>query len=316
MEKGYSSGTLPRGFEPRMSVYVGLDCGGSSSRVLALDSEGKVVYQGQSGGANLVSTPDARLRRNLYHATEGCPPANYVCGCFAGLVNEDLRKRGEELLRQHFPGAEVRAEPDYTAALFACPSNITVCVIAGTGSLVCSRVDGHIHKSGGRGYILGDDGSGFQFGRDAVVYFLDNPEECSQSLREAIKAAFGSTTDEGSIVSQVYRLPTPAMTLAKLSKALALDAKAGETYALASIERNTSKLAGIVAAHAARYHSDETILEVGLVGGVWNSAAIIRQQFEQHLRQLLPLQDVRVQKVNRPPLYGAVEIAKEMSHRN
>src|SRR5687768_11645928 len=137
-----------------MSVFVGLDCGGSSSRVLAVDFDGNIVFQGQSGAANLASTPENRLRRNLSHATDGCPHADYVCGCFAGLVSDDLRRRGEDHLKSLFPRAEVRAEPDYTAALYASPPGTDVCVIAGTGSLVCSRGADGILKSGGMGYIL------------------------------------------------------------------------------------------------------------------------------------------------------------------
>jgi N-acetylglucosamine kinase-like BadF-type ATPase len=306
---GNASGTLPPSF---MAVFVGLDCGGSSSRVLAVDSEGNVVFQGQSGAANLASTPDARLRRNLANATDGCPHADYVCGCFAGLVSDELRVRGEEILKQLFPRSCARAEPDYTAALYASPEGTDICVIAGTGSLVCSRSDGEIVKSGGRGYILGDFGSGYQYGRDALLHYLDNPAKSSPGLRSAIMEVFG-TLQEGSIVAQVYKSPTPAMTLGKISKALALDAKAGEAYALASVDSNTARLAGVVADHAARYHEEQEELGVSITGGVWKSASVIREQFELHVRQLLPRQHVFVQRVTRPPLYGAVELAKEIA---
>jgi N-acetylglucosamine kinase-like BadF-type ATPase len=106
------------------------------------------------------------------------------------------------------------------------------------------------------------------------------------------------------------------MTLGKISKALANDAKAGEAYALASVETNTLKLAGIVAEHANEHHSDVKELGISLTGGVWKSAAVIRERFELHLRQLLPAQEIHVQRGNRPPLYGAVELAKEMSDSN
>jgi N-acetylglucosamine kinase-like BadF-type ATPase len=308
---GKASGTLP----PVLSVFVGLDCGGSSSRVLAVDSSGEIVFQGQSGAANLASTPENRLRRNLSHATEGCPSADFVCGCFAGLVSDDLRMRGEDYLKQLFPRSRVRAEPDYTAALYAAPEGTDICVIAGTGSLVCSRCDGEVVKSGGRGFILGDYGSGYQFGRDGLLHYLDNPTRSSPALREAIMEVFGSM-QEGVIVSHVYKSPTPAMTIGKISKAVAQDAKAGEAYALASVDTNTMKLANIVAGHAQQYHSEQKEIGISLTGGVWKSASVFREQFELHLRKLLPGQAVHVQRVTRPPLYGAVELAKEMSYRN
>jgi N-acetylglucosamine kinase-like BadF-type ATPase len=230
-------------------------------------------------------------------------------------VNDELRVRGEEFLRQLFPRACVRAEPDYTAALYAAPEGTDICVIAGTGSLVCSRVDGEVVKSGGRGYILGDYGSGYHYGRDGILHYLDNPARSSPALRAAIMDVFGSL-QEGSIVSHVYKCPTPAMTIGKISKAVAYDAKAGEAYALASVETNTLKLASIVASHAEEHHAHKKQIGISLAGGVWKSANVIREQFEIHLRTLLPAQSVQVQRVTRPPLYGAVELAKEMSHSN
>ncbi|HEY0867548.1 MAG TPA: BadF/BadG/BcrA/BcrD ATPase family protein, partial [Fimbriimonas sp.] len=202
-----------------MSVFVGLDCGGSSSRVVAMDERGKILFQGQSGAANLVSTPENRLRRNLASATRGCPAASHVCGCFAGLINRETWERGIDRLREIFPAAQVRAEPDYTAALYASPPDTDVCVIAGTGSLVCSKSESGIVKSGGRGYILGDQGSGFHYGRDALVHFLNHPGSASRALSDEIERLFGSP-DEGTIVAAVYRTAPPSTLLAKLVRAL------------------------------------------------------------------------------------------------
>src|SRR5436309_909319 len=104
-----------------MSVFVGLDCGGSSSRVLAIDDSGKAVFRGHGGPANLLSTPKASVLCNLKAATAGCPRPESVCGCFAGLVDEELRQRALDDLRRLFPRAKLfRAEPDYVAALAAC----------------------------------------------------------------------------------------------------------------------------------------------------------------------------------------------------
>ena len=294
-----------------MSVFVGLDCGGSSSRVLAIDEVGNVVFQGQSGAANLVSTPDVRLRKNLAHATHGCPSASYVCGCFAGLVSDDVRRRGEDILRTLFPSAGVRAEPDYTAAFYASPEETDLCIISGTGSLVCSRDGNRIVKSGGRGYILGDFGSGYHFGRDALVHFLDYPQQASDTLRRAVREIFESE-DEGAIVSSVYRSQTPAGVLAKLAKPLAVDARDGAPYALRSIEDNLGQLMEVVQRHVSRYVTTRPMLAVSLTGGIWKATSVFRDRFTEMLHDTYPERRVSVGRVNRPPLYGAVELAKEM----
>jgi len=74
-----------------------------------------------------------------------------------------------------------------------------------------------IVKSGGRGYILGDFGSGYQFGRDALIHYLDDPSACSPALRRAVSELF-RTEDDSEIIASVYRSQTPAGILAKLAK--------------------------------------------------------------------------------------------------
>jgi N-acetylglucosamine kinase-like BadF-type ATPase len=282
---------------------------------LAVDHDGNIVFQGHSGAANLASTPESRLRKNLANATDGCPDATHVCGCFAGLMNDEMRKKGEDHLRQLFPHAQVRAEPDFTAALYASPPGTDICVIAGTGSLVCSHGPDGVVKSGGRGYLLGDYGSGYHFGRDALLHFLDAPETASASLRNLVQQVF-ETTAEGAIVAAVYRTSTPGTLLAKFSKALAQDAKAGEAYALQSVERNTAKLVDVVRRHVERHMPNRPTIAISLAGGIWKSATLFGDRFTSLLAEAMPDREFRVDRVTRPPLYGAVELAKEMIHGN
>lgn len=297
-----------------MSVFVGLDCGGSSSRALAVDTAGAVLYQGQSGAANLVTTPENRLRRNLSHAIQGCPAPAFVCGCFAGLINEDVRARGITYLRQLFPSATVRAEPDYTAAFYASPPGTDICVISGTGSLVCSKVDGRIVKTGGRGYILGDEGSSFQYGRDAVAHFLRHPTSASEQLRGAILEHFGST-EEAAVIAAVHRAGTPATVLGKFARTLGLDAANGQEYARHSLRRHISSLADCVMPHIQRIRQKPAI-NVSLSGGLWKASPIFKEAFARELVSRLGDQSLVVSRLNRPPLYGAIELAKEMVYGN
>lgn len=298
-----------------MKVFVGLDCGGSSSRVLAVDEFSNVLFQGQSGAANLVSTPPARLSRNLSAAVDGCPAPSFICGCFAGLINEDIRRTAVDHLRSLFPEARHRAEPDYTAALYACPDETDICVISGTGSLVCSRTGQTIHKSGGRGFILGDPGSAFQFGKDALLYYLDHRETASPALARTVHEVFG-TTEEGAIVAAVYRSNTPASVLARLAKQWGLEAANGDLSALGSLERNLGKLAEVIEKHVAEFPPQTEHLRVCLAGGLWKGPPIYRELFETILGERIRNRQIQVARILRPPVQGAVELAKEMSNGN
>jgi N-acetylglucosamine kinase-like BadF-type ATPase len=207
-----------------------------------------------------------------------------------------------------------RAEPDYTAALFA-SEEADICVIAGTGSLICSRENGKIVKSGGRGYILGDEGSGFCFGRDVLLTFLHQPNLVSDSAKRSIEEVFG-TLEETTIITGVYKAPSPATILARLVKALGHDATEGRSYAVDSVNRHTTELATIFVRHVREHHHSSRSLSVSLSGGVWKSASLFKETFRRVLERELPNIEFDIRRLTKPPLYGAVELAKEMNHGN
>lgn len=295
-----------------MPVYLGLDCGGSSSRALAVDGEGTIVHSAQSGSANLASTADDTIRRHLTDATRGCNRADFVCGCFAGLLTEDHRNQALKHLSDLYPGSRLRAEPDYAAALYACPTDTDVCVVAGTGSIVCSRHGSEIVRTGGRGFVLGDKGSAFQFGRDAIEFYLDHPSEVGSTMRKAVIDVFGSEA-EIEIVGRVYRAQSIPSTLAKFLKPVGTDAKAGMPYAVQIVRQNLLELAHLVNRHVEIFAIPGPQVNVCLAGGVWQGGAIYKQLFEEALRAVLPTIRIRVSQIQKPPLQGAVELAKEMN---
>lgn len=292
------------------AIFLGLDCGGSSSRAVALDAEGTLLHQGQSGSSNLASTPMFRLRQNLIHATRGCPDPTFVCGCFAGLLTPEDRERAISLLRELFPGAQINAEPDYSAAFFASEEGTDICAIAGTGSLVCSWDGKKIVKSGGRGYLLGDEGSAFQYGRDALLSYLANPMASSAPLKKCIVDLF-EAEDEPTIVSRLYRSPSPQAALAKLAKPLAADARAGKDYATTSVEKNAASLAHVIVRHAQAHLSWKKEIRVSLSGGLWKTSALYIEGIEKQLAKA----DItfKLERIKTPPVFGAVRLAQEMA---
>jgi len=225
------------------------------------------------------------------------------------------RHRAEGYLQSLFPAARVQAEPDYAAAYSASDAGTDVCIIAGTGSLVCSRIDGQMVKSGGRGYLLGDFGSAFRIGREALLFYLNRPGDASADLKEVIGKVFESTV-EGDIVSHLYQLPSPQSALAKLAKALGVDARSGLDYALTIIGSEMGLLADVVVKHTNAYFSSRRDLRITLAGGLWQNAPQFRDTFDRKLHEKLPTMNLEVHRIVRPPVYGAVMLAKEMAYVN
>ncbi|TDO43980.1 N-acetylglucosamine kinase-like BadF-type ATPase [Kribbella sp. VKM Ac-2527] len=183
--------------EPRESVVVipatalvlGGDLGGTSTRIMIADHDGKVVGRGAAAGGNPTSHPASAaanfgtaLRQALAGLESGTPPLDptmvkaAVIGAAGGsaLSKPDVRAQFDAA----WNGAGLVCEPDYIGDLevaFASgtPEPDGAVLIAGTGSNA-GLVRDHrlVRTSGGHGWLLGDDGSGFWLGREAMRSLL------------------------------------------------------------------------------------------------------------------------------------------------
>lgn len=269
-----------------------------------------MLFQGHAGPANLLSTPPDLLRANLCKATSGCPEPDFVCGCFAGLVNDAEAARAEQLLRDIFPAAKVSAVPDYRAAFMACPPGADVCVVAGTGSVVCSRHGAEWQKSGGRGYLLGNPGSAFRFGQDALIECLEHPGQASEHTKTLLLKEFGSL-EEPAIIAKLYKSSSPAAQLAKLAPIIARDEIEGREYASRSMNTQLLALAEQAARHVRAHVPNAS--QLGLAGGVWNLSPRFVEAFRGHVAELLPEEPPCIVRIAKPPVHGAAALAREMA---
>lgn len=287
-----------------MPVFVGLDCGGSSCRALARDDSGAEVFRGQSGPANLLSTPPDVLARNLEAASAGCPEPDSVCGCFAGLVGDAERQRALKLLRSLFPAARLRAEPDYLAAV-RLSDGADACVIAGTGSVVVSWVEGRAVKSGGRGLLLGDEGSASQIGRRALRLYLDGG---APELVPAIRESFLSD-EETEVISELLSSGSMAAKLARLAPAVGKLATDGSKLMAEVVRPEMAALAEVLNHHLSKI-GNEAPSRLALAGGLWKAAPAFQAAFEAAIRARLGT-EIEIVRITQPPVEGAFLLAQE-----
>jgi len=151
-----------------MSIFLGIDGGGTSCKALCCDEHGVVLWEGRGGPTNWTTTPRETFIFHLEECLAGCPSPDAIAGCFAGILGPEDSFEVESLLISLYPQARVVAEADYCAAFFSCSPGTDACIIAGTGSVVVSRSADHWLVGGGGGALLGDVGSAFDLVRLGV----------------------------------------------------------------------------------------------------------------------------------------------------
>lgn len=155
-------------------AVVGLDIGGSKTHG-ALWLDGSLVAEAKAGSANVQNVSPAEAARSLEELFRDLLPAgdaptiDLVVAGSGGVDTAADAERLRDLIAPHAPSAAVDVIHDTRLILAAGGARTGIAVIAGTGSVAWGvGEDGREARSGGWGYLLGDEGSGYWVAREAV----------------------------------------------------------------------------------------------------------------------------------------------------
>jgi glucosamine kinase len=297
-------------------VVVGIDAGGTATRARAVRA-GRLVHAGAGGPGNPLSADAQTIEASYRAALAGCPPPTHVAACVAGTRSLAHHAQISELLAGLLPGAVVQVVPDYVGALLAAPDQTDACVVAGTGSVICSPgPDAGYPVSGGRGWILGDHGSAARLGRTALEHYVNDPAAVPAGFAAALGQAMGHR-DPSRIVAAVNSAPDPARLLARAAPLLTDAAEQGADWAVGYLDREMAMLAATTARHLGQYVSvqpgaaPDGPVRIALAGGVWASP-VARSSFTVALDRASP-RPVIVTRSAADPVTGAVRLAEIMA---
>ncbi|AHH95795.1 N-acetylglucosamine kinase [Kutzneria albida] len=241
-----------------MRHVVGVDAGGSHTRAVLVQTSGEVLGTGRAGGANPVAhgigNAVAQLEIALRQAI-GTVPAESVSACVLGVAGgptsgEPFLRALGELARRLGLGCACTLVSDSEVAFAAGTSAADgVLLIAGTGAVVVEiRAHRKIRHVDGDGWLLGDAGSGFWLGRQAVraaLAALDGRGAPTRLLAEVAGELVAAPTSEGLRAAAYGR---PPLALARLAPLVTGAALAGDEVADRIIRRAADLLLASVGA--------------------------------------------------------------------
>lgn len=159
-------------------LVLGGDIGGTATRILVADGHGAAVGRGAAGGGNPTAHPATAATAfgsALGQALTGIDASDVragVVGLAGGGALQDPALR--DAFARTWTGAGLSGSPEYVSDLDVAFASGTAepdgsVLIAGTGASAAA-VTGHrvARTAGGHGWLLGDEGSGFWLGREAV----------------------------------------------------------------------------------------------------------------------------------------------------
>ena len=147
-------------------VMIAVDGGGTKSEFVLFTSDGRILKCFKLEGTNAVVYGLDTVVRTLASGIDACLAERAdVAGIFIGTAGPRLAEI-EKQVSARYPGVPVFLASDAVNALMSAEADAAV--IAGTGSIVITKNDDGVRIIGGWGYRVGDPGSAYNFGREAV----------------------------------------------------------------------------------------------------------------------------------------------------
>jgi N-acetylglucosamine kinase-like BadF-type ATPase len=295
-------------------LVFGADGGGTKTLGILARASGEELAHAHAGPSNQNVIGTAAAAKNLAELIMACSRAagrmpSEIGSAVFGLAGAGSPEEREALvaavnreLKESLSGS---VETDARIALEgAFAGEPGVVVIAGTGSVVIAKsAKGEIRHLGGWGRVLGDEGSGYFLGLQALRVMTRDFDGIASSgtLRATLEAKFGWTTREA-LIAAVYRggLEIPALAPLVLAAAAAGDAVATE------ILRNAAAL--LADQVAATFDQLGARAGVVFVGGLIDHESAYAGLLREAIVARCSRAEVRLPR--HPPVVGAVLMAR------
>lgn len=280
------------------AIVIGVDGGGSKTRVIVADEQGTKVgevvgpgsavkpgFAEQSADVIVATINDALASCEMMHVMP-----KVLCVGVAGAGNDAERQALWQALAGREVAEEVVVHPDYSIALDdAFAEGPGILLISGTGSAAFGRGPaGQSARCGGWGPMCGDEGSGAWIGRRAlsVVTASADGREPETALVGAVLTA-AQVNEPRDLIAWANEA-TPAI-FASLAPVVSSVADSGDLRANALISLAVEELVLHVRTLARSLFGDErAAIPVAFTGGMLTKGTTLRKRLEQRMRSAVP----------------------------
>jgi len=294
------------------SRVVGLDIGGSKTHALAVDmlSGDQAIQEVMAGSANLSSVGATEVARQLTAVFDqlGRDGITAVCAGAAGVDSPAQERRLRDLVHTQVPGASVQIVHDTQLILAAAGTDDGIALIAGTGSVAWGKsANGSTSRAGGWGYLLGDEGSGYWLGRQAVRHALAGVDRADPPDQLTLRLTADCGLEQpGQLLDQFFANPERRY-WADHSRLVFELACAGDEASRQLVDESATALVGI---------ASEVGAALGMAGPVVLAGGLLvhQPQLQLAVREGLLLngfRDIRV--IDRDPAHGALQLARRLA---
>ena len=300
-----------------IEIVVGVDSGGSKTRVIVATSDGETLAELVGAGAAMApgnanecaEIIGALVTSALASAEQSDTVPRALYAGVAGTGREAEQMALQDALSRRDLADEVVVVTDASIALAdAFGDRSGVLLLAGTGSIAYGRSPaGMLARCGGWGGVFGDEGSGSWIGRRAlsVVAAAHDGREPETTLTGAILTA-AQVNDVEQLIP--WAIAANRETLAALAPSVLAMAMQDDVRANSIVDMAVEELVLHVRALARRlFVDDRAAFDLAFAGGLLHKGSLLRKRLERRLRGAVPGVTVHGEDVD--GARGAVKLA-------
>jgi N-acetylglucosamine kinase-like BadF-type ATPase len=294
---------------------LGIDAGGTKTVCLLADDRGAILSEARGPGANLHAAGELAVEKVLHEVMERAigdrlvvPAA--ICLGIAGVDREDEMQIVRAVMRRIGYKSRILVVNDALIALVAgARDDPAIVLIAGTGSIAYGRnAAGEASRAGGWGHMIGDEGSGYWIGREALAAVMRGADGRGPDTAMAAEIlAFFNVTDVSRLPRIVYDREQPRMSVAALGPIVQRVAEQGDAVATRILERAADELVLGARSVATRLEMRGDAFTFFLAGGVFRVVPWLTEELPRRLVEVAPRSQAEI--LTAEPAVGAVWLA-------
>lgn len=303
-------------------LVIGVDGGGSSTTAWLAKSRGQdePLGIGNSGGSNLNQAESFESAfENVESAIDNafaaasCQRKKVATAvlALAGCGRPEERARIEQLALKRGIAAHVKIVSDASPLLMlASPAGPVIALVSGTGSIGVGRdAQGVIHRSGGWGYLFGDEGSGYSIGVGALRSVARTHDGRGPATKlTKVVCEFYSVESPADLIRVIYDDPLRRQNIARLASGIVESASQGDEVAQMIVESNIDELIWLLKSLVHVTCPSNESFSLVLSGGLFVHEPFWFQQFTNAAKVAYPMINDIV--LVQDPTRGAVRMAQ------
>lgn len=274
-----------------MQYVIGIDGGGTKTKLTLSDMEGNVLETAVSGPSNILSSGYDVAKQSIQEVIEeGVVKAGYrledceaLCIGVAGAAREAIKSQLETIIQETgYTNKMIITHDAETALMGGTAGEEGILIIAGTGAICFGKTcDGKSARVSGWGHIIGDEGSAYSIGiqiLNAVMKAYDGrlPQTI---LTKLLLEKMGIQTEE-EVIGAIYNPHVTKQHIASYAVLIDEAAKKKDEVALKIIEQTAYDLFETVSAGIVKLGFQEKPVKVVVNGSVLTHNVVIYERFK------------------------------------